>query len=173
MRNERMTNFTHEQAALVNFIVFNFQDADGYGLTADLAHWAEYEIFTIRQLQLYIIKNDIWELYKSAHGVSPRFMGLWSDDWTMEELNEELERTVRSAEIAFEEEDRRKAEAIEEFEAALQRTIEIGAGDRQTAFRWMTQDYEGQLATQGFIEYDFGVPYGTFAEFFPKQVEAA
>jgi hypothetical protein len=36
----------------------------------------------------------------------------------------------------------------------------------------MTQDYEGQCATQGFLEFDFGVPYGTFAEFFSQEAAA-
>jgi hypothetical protein len=162
----------NDTTALVNYIVANFQDEDGFGLTANPDHWAEYGIYSIRELQLYLIKCDIENIYRDAHGIKPRWMGLWSDDWTMEELNEELERTVRSAEIAFEERERQEAEAISEFEAALQRTIEIGAGDRQTAFRWMTQDYEGQSATQGFLEFDFGVPYGTFAEFFSQEAAA-
>jgi hypothetical protein len=159
----------NDTTALVNFIVANYCDEDGYGLTAKPEHWAEYGITTIPQLQLYLIKCDIWEVYKTAHGFRPRHMDLWSDSWSMEDLQELMQETAAAAERELDEDAARKQKAIEDFEATIQRTIEIGAGDRQTAFRWMTQDYE---ATQGYIEWDFGVPYGTFDEFFPQEQAA-
>lgn len=42
------------------------------------------------------------------------------------------------ASIAYEKEE--SARAVEEFKALLQRTIEMGAGDEETALRWLSQD---------------------------------
>lgn len=162
----------NDTTALRNFIAANYWDENGYGLVANPEHWAEYGITTIPQLQMYLLKNEIWDLYKSAHGIRPRWMGLWSDDWSWASLEKLYADTVESAERAFDEAAARQREAVVSFENHLAEVMSLGAGDRQTAFRWLTSEYEGQCASQGYIEWDFDVPYGTFAEFFSQEAAA-
>lgn len=160
----------NDTTALVNYIVANHQDGEGFGLTADVAHWAEYGITTIPQLQVYLLQSDIWELYKEVYGIRPRHLGLWSNEWTFEALEAEYASLVEAAKVEFARQEEMDREAVAAFERKLADLVAMGAGDRETAFRWLTDGYEGQCASQGALEYEFGVPFGTFAEFFQKEV---
>lgn len=61
------------------------------------------------------------------------------------------------ASIAYEKQE--AARAVEEFKALVQRTIEMGAGDEQTALRWLVQDeqdIEHWVYMQGILFTDYG-----------------
>ena len=109
----------------------------------------------------------ISDLYKDVNGVRPRFYNFheWSDseleaftDKLIAQLkeNQELERLQEEADVQF-------------FQAQIQKTIELGAGDRKTALRWLfsSQEYDqgeyvtdwdidGFLYSQGIVHSDFG-----------------
>lgn len=80
------------------------------------------------------------------------------------ELEEELAHWCKRAQEAYEEEQEREAELVEEFKALIQTTIELGAGDEETALRWLTQDnqfYHSQdvehwVWQQGILFTDYG-----------------
>ena len=78
---------------------------------------------------------------------------------TFAELEEECsywsDRVVESIDYEKKEADR----AVEEFKALVQRTIEMGAGDEQTALRWLVQDeqdVEHWVYRQGILFTDYG-----------------
>ena len=109
----------------------------------------------------------ISDLYKDVNGVRPRFYNFpeWSDieveiftDKLIAQLkeNEELERLQEEADI-------------KSFEDQVQKTIELGAGDRKTALKWLFSseeydqgeyitdwDVDGFLYKKGIIHSNFG-----------------
>lgn len=60
-------------------------------LVSDPLHWAEQDIFSIADLQLFEARNLVWELYYSVNGHKPRHLGLWGPNgWTLAECEEEI-----------------------------------------------------------------------------------
>ena len=109
----------------------------------------------------------ISDLYKDVYGIRPRGYNFneWSDaeleaytDQLIAQLkeNEELERLQEEADV-------------KSFEEQVQKTIEIGAGDRKTALRWLFSgeeydqgeyvtdwDVDGFLYRKGIVHSDLG-----------------
>ena len=82
----------------------------------------------------------IYEGYKDAFGVKGRHYDF--DAMSMDELRDEADRINRAIEETIAREKAAEAQALEEFERRIAETIRYGAGDRETALRWMTQDEE-------------------------------
>ena len=75
------------------------------------------------------------------------------------------------------EEAAREKEAIAIFETRVQDTIEIGAGNRETALRWILEGEFGKdlghwTMQPGYACYTFGIPYSYENEFEPIVREA-
>ena len=113
------------------------------------------------------VLSYISDLYKDVNGVRPRFFNF--NDWSDAELeafeaqlsahlkeNEELERLQEEADV-------------KSFEDQVQKTIELGAGDRKTALRWLFSseeydqgeyitdwDVDGFLYRKGIVHSDLG-----------------
>ena len=109
----------------------------------------------------------ISDLYKDVYGIRPR--GYNFNEWSDDELeaytdqliaqlkeNEELERLQEEADV-------------KSFENQVQKTIELGAGDRKTALRWLFSseeydqgeyvtdwDVDGFLYRKGIVHSDLG-----------------
>ncbi len=100
-----------------------------------------------------------WDMYKDAHGVRPR--GIDTSNWTLEDFDREFE--YLSKVIDSEEALRREAEAVavKEFENCVTRMILTGAGDRETALRWLMQASDAGGDWEYFC-YLNGLPYGYF-----------
>jgi len=137
--------------------------AEWYTTTvSDPAHWAEMDVFTVEDYKRYQLVSYISDAHKDAYGFRPR--GYDFDRMTMDQLKEWADEL--SAEVAreIEREDARKAEAVAEFKALVQSTIEMGAGDEETAIRWLTsaeefyheQDVEHWVYNQGILFTDYG-----------------
>ena len=109
----------------------------------------------------------ISDLYKDVNGVRPRFYNFneWSDD-ELEAFTDQLEAQLKENQ----ELDRLQEEAdVKSFEDQVQKTIELGAGDRKTALRWLfsTEEYDqgeyitdwdvdGFLYRKGIVHSDLG-----------------
>jgi hypothetical protein len=109
----------------------------------------------------------IWDGYKDAHGIRPRFMGLWdadgvAADWTLERLQAEAASISRDVEASIIEDRAHEQRAIIAFEAAIQVAIASGAGDRETAIRWLrdAEDDPHAAGDDGYFEFLQGLPYG-------------
>jgi len=78
----------------------------------------------------------IYEGHKDAFGVKGRHYNF--EAMSLEELRAEARYIERSIEQSIAAEQAADTRALEEFEHRVAETIRYGAGDRQTALRWMT-----------------------------------
>ena len=106
---------------------------------SDPDHWAEYGIYTIEQYQKYQFAVDIAECAKTAYGRK-----YWVDyeNMSMKELEEMADSYGNAAADQIRYEERMEEEAVENFKSLVQKTIDLGAADEETALRWLTQDEE-------------------------------
>ena len=105
------------------------------------------------------------DFYKDTYGVRPRdaaweyYEGLSAD-----EFNKDIEYMISKMEGDTLAEAQAQEEAVQTFKQTVQKTIELGAGDEETALRWMTQSqtfYHGQdvehyVWEQGILFTDYG-----------------
>lgn len=114
----------------------------------------------------YTFSYDLFsDVYKDAHGFRPRNHRFYDADTTDAERQRIWDYTLAEVERAIEEDRRLERLAIERFEKRIADLISIGAGDRETAVRWIRDtytdgDYEERVS---FIEFDLGLPYGYIA----------
>ena len=131
-------------------------------ITTDVEHWKEYGITTPAQYDRYMLEQDVYEMHKSAYGVKGRHYDF--DNMTDQELKDELEHLCKVASEEYEREQKFYAEKVEEFKKLVQDTIKLGAGDEETALRWLTssekfyhiQDVEGFLYDYNILFTDYG-----------------
>ena len=109
--------------------------------------------------------QTVSDLHKDARGFRPHaaFMEGWnsSDDENKQAIWDGL---IRELERHQAWEARMERKALLEFHDTLELLIEAGAGDRQTALRWMTseetfhhsQDVEHWVFNQGILFTDYG-----------------
>ena len=89
----------------------------------------------------YTFCEDIFsDLHKDAYGFRPRDHEFYSA--TPERKQEIWDYFCQVVEDNNAAEREHEARALRDFEQEVQNTIELGAGDRATALRWMTQSEE-------------------------------
>jgi len=98
------------------------------------------------------------DMYKDAHGFRPR------NDvsaWTLEDFEQEFEDLGRIINADMEREAAEQEQAVNDFEARVRATIAAGAGDRETAIRWIdtAEDAGGDREYLCFL---LNLPYGYF-----------
>jgi hypothetical protein len=114
-------------------------------LVEDEAHWAEQGVHTVEDFERRELEIAIYEGHKDAFGVKGRHYDF--ESMTMDELRAEYDYICRAAQETFDREAEEARNAVAEFEAEVAQTISYGAGNRETALRWMTQNeefYHGQ-----------------------------
>ena len=110
------------------------------------------------------LRTYISDMHKDAYGFRPNlsnYSGL-----SESELREELDRLAEIVEEEIERDVKRREQSVKDFEKLVADTIELGAGDRATALRWILQgeevevrgemDIEGFLYRKGIIHTDYG-----------------
>jgi len=100
-----------------------------------------------------------WDMYKDAHGIRPR--GIDTSAWTEEDFMKEFEYLGRL--ITEQEEARVEAEhmASVKFEKRVVNLMCMGAGDRETALRWI-HEAEGTGGDDEYLCWTLGLSYGYF-----------
>ena len=169
------TSFTAEQIALRDHIEAKNEQfvaqAKESGATAwfttvsDPAHWSQYGIYNIEQYERHSLISYISDVSKDARGYRTRLN--W-DEYSMEELEaiaddftEELRREIKR-------EEEREQECIAEFERLVKECIAMGAGDRETAIRWIVEGHDEVNLSHddpSYICFLFGLPYSMKTEF--------
>ena len=101
-----------------------------------------------------------WDMHKDAYGVRPRCID--TSAWTLEDF--EAEFKILGEAIDREETARKaaEAEAVKKFEQHVTNTICMGAGDRETALRWI-MDASNANGDWEYLCYDLGLPYRYFS----------
>ena len=121
-------------------------------MTTEFKSWEELT-------QLEQAQSMYWDMYKDAYGVRPR--GVDTSGWTLEDFEAEFEGLG----VAIEAEDKARkaaeAEAVTKFEQHVTNTICMGAGDRETALRWI-MDASSANGDWEYLCYDLGLPYQYF-----------
>ena len=108
--------------------------------------------------QLLIYISDV---HKDAYGFRPR--GKYGDDWTVEELKEELDRLVDYANEVYEQEQIAAEKAADAFDEQILAVQASGAGNREQAIKWLVEadedalwDIEHYVWKHGFLFTDRG-----------------
>ena len=86
----------------------------------------------------YDLECFIYDMHKAAFGVKGRHYDFKS--MSMDDLRKEANRIGAAVDVAEAEEAHAAEVAIADFEATVGETIEAGAGDRETALRWMAME---------------------------------
>ena len=93
---------------------------------------------------MYTYTTDLFsDLHKDVYGYRPR--GATMEDWnsrTPRQKNELFNALCDELEEVTRDEKRQADRNLFEFTGLIMDMIELGAKDRETALRWMTQDHE-------------------------------
>lgn len=109
-----------------------------------------------------MLKQDLYsyisDASKDAQGFRTRF------DPTLKsvaELEADCDYWSKQVEISIAEDERRHVAAIEKFERTVANLIESGAGDRETAVRWIrdAQDEFDRMYGDECLRYNLGLPW--------------
>ncbi len=105
------------------------------------------------------LECTLWDAYKDAHGVRPRFMNM--EVMSVEELKQELERCV----VVIEENEKQRTideeRASHDFEMRMLNLMMCGAKNREQALRWV-HEAEGSDGDDDYLCFLLGLPYGYF-----------
>lgn len=139
-------------------------------ITTDLEHWKEYGITTPAQYDRYMLEQAVYDTHKSAYGVKGRHYDF--DNMTDEELKDEYEHLCKVANEEYEREQKFYAEQVEEFKELVQKTIDLGAGDEETALRWLTagQEFYHIQDVEGWV-YDYNILFTEYGKELVKKLE--
>ena len=127
-------------------------------ITEDLDHWASYGVTTPAELDRYFLETDAYEMHKEAFGVKGRHYDF--KNMTDQELKDEFESLAKIAKEEQEREAKQEAENYKNFEKRIFDTAQMGAGDRETAIKWILEA-EGleDEKDAGYICYCLGLGY--------------
>jgi hypothetical protein len=128
----------------------------------DEAHWAERGITTLADLERDELATYIYDEHKTAFGTKGRHYDF--DSMSLEELRIEADYISTAAREQMDLEAAQEARALAQFKALVQETIANGAGNEETALRWLTEEetfYHGQCVEswvwdQGILFTDYG-----------------
>ena len=90
------------------------------------------------EVERYDLEMYIYDMHKAAYGVKGRHYDFKS--MSMDDLRKLADRIADAVEVAEAEEAHAAEVAIADFEATVGEFIEAGAGDRETALRWMAME---------------------------------
>lgn len=110
-------------------------------------------------------ESIVSDLHKDAYGFRPSqsWWAMWAA-FNGDQKQAEWDHLIEVMNESMEMERLQTERALAEFKALVQKTIELGAGDEETALRWMTQDetfYHSQdvehwVWNQGILFTDYG-----------------
>jgi len=131
-------------------------------ITTDLEHWAEYGVHTAEDYERYELETYIYEGHKDAFGVKGRHYDFAS--MTMDELREEADYISTVAQAQYEAEKKQEEDDLAAFKSLVEKTIDMGAADEETALRWLaseakfynSQCVESWVWSHGILFTDYG-----------------
>ena len=105
------------------------------------------------------LETTVWDMYKEAHGIRPRHLNLAA--MTEDELQATCKRLEAEIEMADKARRADQAAAVLRFSKRVEDTIKSGAGDRETALRWI-MEADAVNGDWEFLAWINGLPYGFF-----------
>jgi hypothetical protein len=76
------------------------------------------------------------DMYKDVTGIRPR---MDTESWTLDDFNKKINQLGIELKAKMAEDKVDQEKAIQEFEARIEETLEMGAKDRATAIRWICE----------------------------------
>jgi hypothetical protein len=104
------------------------------------------------------------DFHKDAYGFRPR--GVNYDAMTLADLKADFASFEALCDQNEREEERANEYARVEFEKRVQSVIDMGAGDRETALRWIVESFEEDVfyyGVEGFVTYELHLGYNDYA----------
>ena len=105
------------------------------------------------------LECSLWDAYKDAHGIRPRFMNM--ESMSIEQLKEELEQCVAVIECNEKQRQIDEDRASHDFEMRMLNLMMSGAKSREQALRWV-HEAEGSDGDDEYLCFLLGLPYGYF-----------
>jgi hypothetical protein len=85
---------------------------------------------------IHISTTMLSDMFKEANGFRPKHYKEW---WTAEELKEKYAMLQQDIDDSIKREQYAEKQAVKKFKKLIKETISYGAGDRETAIRWLVQ----------------------------------
>jgi len=128
------------------------------------AHYAEDGIYTVEQLEMTEMLNTMSDLAKAAYGTRSACPN--TDGLSFQEVSALYDSMLVDLEHAEMHEQAYQAECIARFEKSVADAIAMGAGDRETAVRWLREAEQDDEASERdeYFEYGNNLPYGYLKE---------
>lgn len=98
------------------------------------------------------------DMYKDAYDMRPCHD---VSEWTLEDFQREFEVLEAEIKLQIQRDREDQARAVEQAEKRIAEMIALGAGNRETAMRWL-HEAEGTNGDDEFMCYNLGLPYGYF-----------
>ena len=102
------------------------------------------------------------DLYKDTNGFRPRGHRFYHPDTTPDEKQAIWDAMLVAHSIEMERYEEAQKQAERDFEAAIVTIMDAGAGDRETAIRWMLEaecDEYDLMYGFGYVQYNFNISY--------------
>ena len=112
------------------------------------------------------------DFHKEAYGFRPH--GVNYHEFTLEQLKADFDMFESLCKQNEREEEARANWARQEFEKRVETVIGVGAGDRQTALRWILDSYDASdmmYGMEGFCSYYLGLGWTDYAKELAKELE--
>ena len=91
-----------------------------------------------------------WDAFKDAHGYRPRDVD--TSEWTLTCFKTDIVRLGEMIALQEAENAKQQADAVVRFESRVQKIIDDGAKDRETALRWI-HEAEGSHGEDDYLCY--------------------
>ncbi len=121
--------------------------------------------------EMEALEGEYSDAFKAAYGVRPR--GISHGCNTVAELEKVISSLYAIAQEECEWEQAQAKKLAEEFEQHIQKAIDMGAGDRLTALRWMIQneiEEDGWFDVEQWI-FNLGVLFIDYGTELKKEIE--
>jgi len=106
-------------------------------IITDISFWNDQGIYTVEDMKRHDLETYIWDAYKDANGIRPRFMNFSA--MSTEELQAEADYLSNQIKKQIEEEKKEQSLAKEQFEEHINCMITNHNVDEKTAIRWDMQ----------------------------------
>ena len=112
------------------------------------------------------LKNIYAEMHKDAYGTKGRW--IFSEDFTVVQLLMKIDNMQLAVDATIAEEKAAEEAAVIRFEKLLNDTVAMGAGNHETALKWLRDGGDHYEPAQ--MEWSYGLPFGWITANFPDMV---